>query len=659
MEEVDNTIVREFNLPEDVINTLEKEASDRGIPEDEVITDLMRDGFWVAFHDVEESVVRLKYIDPWTEVDKLVTPPTPTGETPNTLRAFRRLREEFPPVSAGVEYSKSFTSGGGFTVEISNADDKNQQESKKIVNELNKNIYQDDVTIGLDAILDILIDEAFTVGSAAAEIVYEAFDKPGSFTFEDWARKIPNAPDGEPQWESKAMEDPDWKSLKGIAQLKIIDNAVERLKPYINPYTYKIEYWTIDEVKASDGKEKTEPIKLLPWQVLWLSWGRRGSNLKGVSLVRPVAQTALLLEEILKAVGTSFKRWSDKKYFFILGDPKSGRSWQPVKIREFMHDTKKMIEQGGSAIPVSVGFDIKEIGGEAYAGGSIIDNLISMICGGMRYPRTFLEQGKTQEGDKAWLAWIVTYATHQKLLRRAIEHQLWERQLYCKLGTKQRLSVQGKKIEEQELVSVYVPSMEWKSEGKWHISEKLKQLTSILNVANPVGPELKTEVEADIATTLSYSELDLTNARKILQINQKVGLIEAETDEIKAQMIKESMENAQKKKLHLDMIPIITGLKEEEPEPENPKRPPPVPLQRLMGGVSRSKKETGTESTKGVSKPLGGTRQPNPKTGAVEETVEFESYDELFSVITRLETQARKNELFERMIEVLDKMTEV
>lgn len=658
-----------LNLSKELLETLEHEAKEREVDIGEVLEDWLTDGFYVLYHDADESVVKLKYIDPWKEGQKQVEPATADGETHTTLQTFRRLRDEFPPITAGIEYSKAFTSGGGFTVEIDDSGDPHQQEVKRKIIEFNTNVFQDEVTIGLDSILDIMLDDVFTVGCAAAEIVYKKFEEPGSFNFYDWVEPVTPEAEGDPEFISKKLTDKDWKELGGIVQLKIIDNAVERMKPYRNPKTYKIEYWTIDEADTKlhnkNHPDQTKDVpKLLPWQVLWLSWGRRGSNIKGKSLIRPVAKTAILLEEILKAVGTSFKKWSDRKYFFILGSDKTGRSWPPHKIRTFLNDVKRMTTKGGTAIPVPAGFDIKEIGGEVFEGGTIIDRLISMICGGMRFPRTFLEQGKTQEGDKAWLAWIVTYATHQKLLRRAIEHQLWRRHLYCIYGTTRRIPKQGVPIEKQEEVPIYVPKMSWKSEGKWHVQTKIEELTRILNVANPVGAELKLEVEADIAETLGYRDLNLNNARKVLELYQKLQILENETDLLKAQMIKEAIEEAMKKGIHKEMIPVISGLKAPEPEPEQSKRPPPVPLKRLLGGVSKSIKQPGGDQ-KGVAKPLGGTRKPRMK-GVVQETseepvLEFDTYEDLIGTIVRvsehqmkMEESEMRNKLFAKLLEVLE-----
>jgi len=619
MTETEDTIEHTINIDTGFAQVLEQEAEERGIEVEEVLSDWFNDGFYIATQDVEESVVRLRYIEPWTETDTQIEPPKDGEETDKTLKTLRRLRDEFPPVTAGVEYAKSFTAGGGFVVDITDSNDSHQIEVQKSINQLNRTVFQDVVTIGLDSILDILLDEAFTVGCAAAEIVYKRFEEPGSLDFDRWATKVENPPKGEPEYNSKNLTPEDWKSLGGVVQLKIIANSVQRMKAYRNPTTYKIEYWTIDEDEINKynanpvNKVKKVVPKLLPWQVLWLSWGRRGSNLKGVSLIRPAAETAILLEKILAAVGLSFRKWSDKKHFFVLGSDKTGRSWAPPKIRNFLHDVNKMTKEGGTGIAVPAGFGIETIGGDVFEGGQIIDTLVSLICGGMRYPRTFLEQGKTQEGDKAWLAWIVTYASHQKLLRRAIEHQLWARHIYSTVGTTHRLSKQGVPVEKQEIVPIYVPRMSWKSEGKWHIQQKIEELTKILNVANPVGGELKLEVEADLAVTLGYSDLDLNNSRKVLDLRQKISLIETKMDLMKAEMKLESLEKAKEEGVHLEMVPMLGGMKHPQPEDEEPKedgekRPVPKPGARLEGGVSRTPKDE--ETKKGVAKPLGGTRQP-------------------------------------------------
>jgi len=289
-----------------------------------------------------------------------------------------------------------------------------------------------------------------------------------------------------------------------------------------------------------------------------------------------------------------------------------------------------MVTTGGTGVAVPAGFDIKSIGGEIYEGGAILEKLSSLIANGMKYPLAF-QQSAAQENEQAWIAWIVTYGTDQKLLSNAVESQLWRRHLYCKYGTERKVPKQGVPVDKQEVEPMYVPRVGWKSEGKWHIQQKIEQLTRLLNVANPVSAELKLEIEEDVARTLGYSEVNLDEARKVLNIHQDLEMLDAEIDKIKAEMILASLEKAMGEEMHLEMIPIITGLSTPEPEPEEqPKRPPPTPLARLAGGVSRTPKPTGKQSQKGVAKPMGGTRKPKPKPAGAEESFQFESDMELF-----------------------------
>jgi hypothetical protein len=635
-----------LDLSEQAMDRLIEEAHERDVDESQIISEMLEDGLYL--YEIEESTVSLKYVDPWGKMDKVLDYDGKVTPSERNVRVYRRLRDTFPPVTAGVEYSKTFTSGGGFNVDIQNSKNRNQVQSKNIINTFNRMVYQDDITQGLDAILDILLDDVFTVGSAAAEIVYDEY-KTTPPVFEDFATRIKDPVQGTAQWETKVLDADEWKKMKGIVQLKIIDDAVLRLKPYRNPTTYKIEYWTVDE-KGIDAKnqgisneaDKIPVPKLLPWQVLWLSWDRRGSNLYGKSLIEPVARTALALEDILKAIGISFKKWSDKKYFFVLGNDKTGRRWASPKIREFLHDLDQMTKHNGTGIPVPPGFKIEEIGGEIFEGGEVLDKFVSLIAGGMRYPRTFLEQGRTQEGDKAWLAWITTYSKNQKLLRRAIEHQLWKRHLYCIFGTKVPIKKQGVAEALREQEDVYIPKMSWRSEGKWHIQQKIEQLSRMLNVANPVSEDLKIEIELDVATTLGYSDFTMDNARKVLTNEQKLSVLESEMALEEVEIRMEVLEAWKASGEHLEMIPQIEGLGNPVPEAldpdseesdeddklndnriskvdledaklrglerekadpgDNPARPKPDANKRAIGGVSRPNEPTGSDSKRRQAK---------------------------------------------------------
>jgi len=611
IEETDGIVERTYKLDRSFAELLEYEADSRETTPAKILQESLTDGFYVAFKDVDEATTKLKYIDPWgSEGSSITEVSEPGDETPENIRLYKKLRETFPPVSAGIEYAKSFSSGSGFETTIEDASDSHQKEVQEEIRKLNKNIFMDDVTLGLNTILDIMIDAALTEGVGAAEIVYVNKDAEDE---SKWLTSVVNPAEGKPSFKKKKMTDEDWKSLGGVEQLKIIANAYHRLKPYRDPDTWEIQYYTVDE----GATDSSSPIKLLPWQVLWLSWNRRGHKIKGLSHVKSVASTADLLQRILRDLGISFDRWADKKYFFVLGSEKSGRSWAPQHIRNFLVDVRTMTASNGTGVAVPAGFDVKDIGGEVYDGGQIIDYLLTMITAGMRYPRTFLEQGKTQEGDKAWLAWLVTYGRFQDQLRQAVESQLWKRHIYCKFGMMQRISKQGVPVEDQEMRVAYVPTMQWKSEGKWHRETKLKMLSGLLNVANPISPELKIQVELDMAQTLGYSELTLEKSKKLIDLDTDTELLNRQSDLILAQMKLEVMAKALEDKAHLaegmePVLPFISAPEEEEeekPEFGEENRPPPKPGARQKGGVSRTTKESGKKSQKGKAKDPGGIRK--------------------------------------------------
>jgi len=632
VEKEEKTVEKTFMFPKDFASALEKEARDAKKTEEEVLNDwFSENGFWVLGMNAEESIISLRYVDKGG-VGSLDEVGEDGTESEKNIKIYRELRDTFPPVTAGIDYLKSFVSGSGFTVGVDDGDDPHQKEVQQIINDFNRNIFMDEVTQGLDSIIDIALEPAFVDGCTACEVVYKKFKEAGSFNFHDYVESSSTDKDGKTIYKPRELTEEDWKELGGIVQLKIINNAYSRLKPYRDKRTYQILYWTVDENETESWNryhkdDQREVIKLLPWQIFWFSPNRRGTRLKGPSMIKPVATTALLLKKILNDVGISFDKWADRKYFFILGSDKTGRSWAPPHIRNFLANVKKMSEKGGVGIPVPPGFDVKDIGGEVYDGGQILDRLISMIVGGMKYPRTFLEQGKTQEGDKAWLAWLVTYGRIQTQLRRCVEHQLWKRHLNCIYGFSYETTKRGPEPEGgRPRKPVYVPKMQWRSEGKWHMETKLKMLYGGLNVANPIGPETKLEIETDIAKTLGYSEMNLDVARELLRIDRETEKVNREIELLNKKMELELLQKAYKEKAYMDEEPRLKFVQPSITEQPTKSKPPPEKLaegeeekkpspveKRLAGGVSKRKKETGTKSKKGVARPLGSTRKPKNK----------------------------------------------
>lgn len=574
---------------------------------------------------IGESVISLNYIEPWSFAKELDAVAEKGEETEPSLVIYRKLRETFPPVTAGIDYYKAFTSGSGFDVKIDDPKDDHQKEMRDIIREFNRNVFMDDTTVGLSSILDVMIDEDLVEGVSAAEIVYEGW-KDDEYTFEDWA--IPTEPtkDGGPKWTPKEMKTEDWNKLKGISQIKVIPNAYTRLTPYRDPKKWNILYYTVDEDRSKTDKK--DVVKLLPWQVLWLATNRRTNKLKGISIIRAIAKSAMLLERILGDLGVSIDRWADKKFFFILGDAKQGRRWTPNEIRNFLNDVKTMSTEHKTGIPVPVGFDIKEIGGEVYDGGQIVDQLISLICAGMKFPRTFFEQGKTQEGDKAWLAWMVIYNRYQTQLQSTVEHQLWARHIWCKEGQTRIIPKQRVPKEAQPVEPVYIPKLEWSAKGKWNQEEKLSMLKDWLNVANPITPILKIAIEADAAVTLGYSDLTFDEMMEQIDTWVQTEKINKELELLKKQMELELLQKFKDSKDYKKLIPSIDFASLPEPEPPKVKEViapdiskdeldtglPPTQEERLQhrieGGVSVSKKDN-PESKKGIAKKPGSTREPN------------------------------------------------
>lgn len=604
----------EIKIPTDIMESIESEAKDVNIKIDKVLENMINNGYAAAFYDVGESAI-LRYVAPWKDTPTKISMTEDGEETAENLKVYRRLREEFPPVSAGIDYIRAFTSGSGINIKIENPTNNHQREAKKIIEEFKRNVFMDDTTIGLETIIDIMTDDALTEGVAAAEIVYSGWIEEG-FKFEDWITPTGESKEGKPLYMPKDMTDDDWKKLGGIIQLKIIPSAYTRLKPYRDINSWRVLYYTLDE---GIEKEDKKAIKLLPWQVFWLSPNRRNQRMKGVSVIKPVASSALLLERLFNDIGLSIDRWADKKFFFILGDTKSGRSWAPPAVRNFMKDVEKMSAENKSGIPVPAGFDIKTIGGEVYDGGDFIDKLISFICGALKYPRSFFEQGGIQLDDKIWLTWHLSYGRQQAQLKKNIENQLFAKQIYCILGTKIRIPKQGVSTDKQEYADTYIPELEWSSEGRWDRENKLNMLKAWLNAANPITPVLKIEIEEDAARTLGYSDVVFDSVREQTSLQMQINMIEKKIDLLKSNMELELLEKTYKAKDFLDLIPTLTFGRPEVPEEPISVIKPKIPLtpekeleRRLMkrqeGGVSIKKIPVGKVGEE--LKEVGSTRIP-------------------------------------------------
>jgi len=600
MSETEKNPERTIKFRESTSKYLAEEAKRTGKSESEIIENLLG-GNW-CFVEFDETTGKAALsMTSWD----LAPIPEESREPHKVREEYRKLRDDFAPVTAGIEFHRRFLGGGGFTVVLDDPADPHKIEMKEAIIEFNKLIYQDYYTRGLDRILYSLTDEVLTIGAAGAEIVWEK--EP---VFEDFITKKTTLNREGKQittYKSRLPTEAEWKQFKGVKRLKIIGNAIERLKPYRDPISMEVLFWTLDAEQPRLSKderevfgEKTENSGqyFLPWQILWLSWNTRGNDLIGQSIIKPVFELSLLVREIWNAAGKGFKRWANKRYFFVTGT--ESRPWSDPTIRNFLKLIQQMVKENWTGMPVPWGFDIKEIGGEVFEGRDLLNHLITMIAGGMTYPVDFLEAGRTRADDKSWLAWQVTYGTNQLQLRRAIEQQLWQPHLWSLYGFTYDEKKQGVRPEDRRKLPIYIPKLEWRAEGKWHAVERLKMDAQILNVANPIGPELKLAVEIDIAKIMGWSDIEFPSFEELRA-------------ELKRQDREEKLKAKLKEKQLLEQETEPAKAKPKEKtteEPEEEEQTTEKIQKRLEGGVSTVLRPTGGKSKKGVAKNLGGTRQP-------------------------------------------------
>lgn len=504
---------------------LGEEAKVRGCTPQEVASDLFsREFALIEFDEAKGEASMTMYAGTKEVAIKDMKPE-------DLMKEYKDLRENFAPVSAGIEYHKTFLCGSGFDVISNDPRDKHKVEMRDEIQKLCRNVHMDYYRQGLDKLSFILADDVLTFGMAAAEIIYKKV-----INFEDFADpKTIAMPDGTKKkvWETRMPTQGEWKSFKGIDRLKIIEDANSRLQEYIDPKTFETKYWTLDaKVRKTLSEEIAEKVGVTkknkgslfhPFEIFWLSWNTRGTKLKGESIIRPALEIARLVRRIQKAIGKGFDRWADRKYFFVCGTEK--RPWNKNAQRRFVKYLELMIKNHWSGVPVPAGFDVKDIGGQVFEGTNILNHLINMICAAMNYPRDFLEQGKTRSGDKAWLAWQVKYGSNQRMYRRDIENQLFQKHLWCKFGFTYRVPKQNVDKKDQEKRDIYIPKIMWKAEGRWQKAEETKSLQGWLNVANPIGPEFKLAVEKRGAEILGFGSIQFPShaeLRKQIKMEAKL-----------------------------------------------------------------------------------------------------------------------------------------
>jgi hypothetical protein len=550
-----------------------------------------------------------------------------TPKVIDDLDELRRLRREFSPISKAVEYILSMILGNKIEIIIEDPEETNQVDSKKRIQQLIANIYQDRVTKSLYTLSRILLDKALTDGVGAAEITYE---KPIKFT--DYIEGIDTTVKGLVY----KTKEPDWKELKSINQLKIIDNAPRRLKVYKHPVTWEFNYITLDEVMNSgesgnDLKSLSkvqqnigQTMRYHPWQVFWLAVNRRDNTETGLSVIAPVKKIALILEKVLQSVGEAAYRNANKKYALIMGDDKHNIG--KVQQRNTLQLFNEMGKKGWSAIPVPAGFDYKEFGGTAYDASNVINTLLILIAEGMHVPVDVLGVARVgNEGSKTQTTTTFNEIEQMRYeFKQAIIEQLFKTQLYCEIG-KTRNKQGGKGV-----ASIFVPDIHISTKGLLSPIDELESYKSFLNAANPLSPELKYEMERRIKTIYGFDEV------KYMSAEEYAKQVKSEKD-MQMQMKKIQLEQTQiglkqsKKNLEAPVMSkgaggfggapktsALSGGDKRQGDPEAPSEE--KQKKRLENGVNKPKS---TKQPSNNPKSVGSTRKPK----IVAETMLFETWD--------------------------------
>jgi len=437
----------------------------------------------------------------------------------------RRLRREFAPVSRAVDYIKSMIIGNDLDIEIEDPSDKGKKEIRDDILLFMKSVFQDSYTKTLFTLMSIMVDESLTVGASGAEIRYKNSD----FKFMDFVTSqekstlpVAKSSTGGKDFIYYKTKEPDWGKLEAIVQLKVFKNANGRMKLYRDPLTWEANYWTLDEIVATGDTAMAMPQMALkpaggqsqrfhPWQVFWLILNRREFDERGMSVISPVKNVALLLEKILNSIGEGIYRAGNKKYFIVCGTEK--RPWSKPHIRNVMQQIQEMGRRNWTTVPVPYGFDIKEIGGNVFQANQIITVLLNMVAQGMHVPNEVLgvqiRAIGTTTGERVMTASFNEIEQMRFEFKRAIENQLFEKHLWCTRGkTKNKQGGKGSD-------PIYVPTVKCSTKGLLSPIERLEQIQKILNLANPVSPQMKLELERDMSVIMGYDNIDFETQEEL------------------------------------------------------------------------------------------------------------------------------------------------
>ena len=611
----------QYFTPKDLNQYVFEESEKTGKSKDEILEETFHDGYVVVSESADGAFK--------VEGGQLFKP---TGDKVDDLTECRRLRERFGPIAACVEYIKDVIMGSGFDIIIDDFHDERQRKIQGEMLEWMDTVYQDVYTVGLNSLLDILVDNALVDGFAAAEIVFTGAE---GDLFNKYAKVVTSSMVSQESgklaksdYTSYEISDPNWEDMKGIARLKIFLDAPTRLRLYRRGRTWEADYWVLDQPNLAGAQggmtsstqknlQQGTPMQLtsadlvastmpnasskgtimakpsayfLPWQIFSLSLNRRTWLEKGPSIILPAMKTAQLLEKIMNAVGEGIYRAGNKKYFIICGT--KDRPWGAIHIRNLLSQIKDASEKNWSTIPVPAGFDLKEAGGQVFEAQNAINYFLRIIAGIMHVNPSVMGLD-TREARNVSEYPYFTHLRMKEQLKNQVRTQLIRLHIWAKYG--QKISKQGGYVDPQ-----WIPKLRAKTEDLLNPADRLKLDIDILNSANPVMPQTKLEVERDIIFTRGW-EVDLPTQEAFMKdLNEK--------------------QDSQKKLQEAQTKAQLEDLKNRNnPQLQNSKQPPNGVTAKTMGPPSppsaekqqkRLQNSTNKNGTSPKQPPRGTTRKP-------------------------------------------------
>lgn len=595
----------------------EEEAQRKGTSVSKVVQEVFKDGF-LTYIEESGGVVKL-------DASQIFKSSSNVGDIPTYIK----LRKGFAPVSACVDYIKDTILGSDVAVTMSSevVKDSFKKDLKEYIELFIEEVYQDEFISGLFEIIDVVLDDALTTGVGASEIIYDT-EKPIDFMefVKNFETVIMKQGDKETSMVMYETAEPNWNDLKGIKRMKIINEAYRRLKLYRDPQSWLSVYWSLDEIAPESTTTQTDVgiqikalkktkgiinpvIKLHPWQLFWLSITRKDFSERGESVIAPVCSMALLLDKILNAVGEGIYRAGNKKYFIVCGTPE--RPWSEPYIRNMVKELKEASEKNWSTIPVPSGFDVKDIGGQIFEATSVVEYFLKVIAKGMKVPNHVVGLPYRAGTEPSY-----NFQRMRNSVMKAIKRQLILRHIWCKYGKeKQKQGGKGKEI----LAS---PELRFKTEGLLNDVDRLKMYVGLLNVANPISPQVKLEVERSICNAMGWDEVDLPSQEGLKK----------ELEEIDKQL-KAKLEKKEKSEAPPSLQPSQT--------------PQPPQTEEML----KKRQESGANvrqvgSKKGQSRNIGGTRgMPQIQESVEEEVVEESVPQQKIPIEITVKTESKPQEL--------------